>query len=353
MIKSRFLRIGLLFLITFLTTAILLGCTSKEVETTSEPVKETPDPGTEVKGESEWPTEPVTILVPLDPGGGVDVMARGITNYLPKHLGVPVVVENIGGGLSIPGMMEYVSNRPDDGSTLLATWQTVLSDRYINHGAKYTIDDFSYINIHQTDPVSIITPKDSPWNTLEELINDMKARPGEIPVGYLSGAASQIAAQNFMDALGLEPRYVAFDGGSEFRLAVAGGDVAVGFGHSIGDYSFEEDLKMLAIYSKESFELWPEVPLINDTLKPFGVELNANLASTRMLAVHSSFQEKYPDRWEKLLDAYQNMLNDEEYKAHLEESGEDVATRWLGPDESLKVTKEMDELVLRYSEKAK
>ena len=58
--------------------------------------------------EGKWPNKPVTIMMPLDAGSSVDMMCRGIASHLGKYLGVPIAIENIGGGLSIPGITEFL-----------------------------------------------------------------------------------------------------------------------------------------------------------------------------------------------------------------------------------------------------
>jgi|LSQX01.2.fsa_nt_gb tripartite-type tricarboxylate transporter receptor subunit TctC len=346
--RGGLLKISVLILLLIVFSVGFWGCTPAE-KPAAEP-ETSPSGETVEEEEGKWPNKPVTIIVPLDAGGSVDMMCRGIASHLGKYLGVPVAIENIGGGLSIPGITEFLKNRPDDGYTLLAAWQTVLSSRYIFYDADYTLDDFAFLNAHQNDPASVITSKDAPWDTLEELIEDIRERPGEISVGVMHASAGHVAILDLMEMLGLEVRYVSYDSGSEFRLAVAGGHVDVGAGHAAGDHAIGHQLKMLAVYTEEPFELWPDVPPINEALKPLGLEVRANIGSVRMLATHKSFKEKYPERWDILLEAYRNMLDDEGYKAYLEKTGEAPVTAWWGPEETMRINQWMDESIKRYKD---
>jgi len=297
----------------------------------------------------EWPTEAITMIVPMKPGGGVDSMARGLAKYWSKHLGVPIVVENHSGGAGMVGL-EYFKAQPDDGQYIFIFHQTKFSAGYVLLGRDYSIEDFAIINAQEMDPATVVVPKDSKYQTFKELIDDIKAHPGEISMGTMISTGTHLGALVLIDELGLDVRQVTYSGGNEFRLALIGGHVDYGQGNAVADYAFKDDLRELAVYTDETFSLYPDALPINQALEPYGVTVPTGLGSLRNVLTHASFKEKYPERYQVLVDSYKKTLEDPEYKKYLEEVGASNVTSYRGEEKSYEMNKNFEKLMIKYKD---
>jgi len=135
----------------------------------------------------EYPFRDITTAVVWGAGGGTDSINRMIMAEMEKHLPVSINVTNQTGGVAGSNGMVYVMNQPDDGYTLVG-----LSESNVTAAVQGGWDqkfDFWYPFIVGGSPSLISVPADSPYSTLEELVDAAKAAPGTIPAAA-SGAGS-------------------------------------------------------------------------------------------------------------------------------------------------------------------
>ena len=161
---------------------------------------------------ADFPTKPVTLIVPTPAGGGRDVQARAFAPLAQKLLGQPVVVSNKPGANGIIGLLALAQSAPD-GHTLGVSsptdieallWETENGRKpAVNH------DDFVYIGIITTSPHLLAVPYNSPWKTLADLIRDAKAKPGFYSFASSGvNAGTHLSAEFFIEATGLKFRHV-------------------------------------------------------------------------------------------------------------------------------------------------
>ena len=128
--------------------------------------------------EESFPTRPITVVVPWNPGGVSDIRARIIAEYLEKDLGQPVVIRNIGGASGTVGTEEALQAAAD-GYTLIsiddATWYGLQ-----NGIGDYKLEDFAPISVLAKWPIAIAVRADAPWRTITELAEDARRNPGTI-----------------------------------------------------------------------------------------------------------------------------------------------------------------------------
>jgi tripartite-type tricarboxylate transporter receptor subunit TctC len=274
-------------------------------------------------GSQQYPgNKPITMIVPHAAGGSIDRMARGIATYLGPQMGTSVVVENKEGGNAQVGF-EYVLNAEPDGYTMLAGVQPYLSNSILRQGAPYTVEDFDIMSVPLNDPASITTLEAAPYNNLEELVNYIKANPGEITIGLSANSGPQMQWDVVVRALslvdGTDFRTVTYDG-TDYRQALLGGHVDIMASSASGDQAMV-GVKVLAIAQDEPFLGWEGVPSINKCLEPFGAEVRY-VGAMRFLAFDKQFKIDYPDRWNTMQTALQAVFDNAEYKALLEQTGE-------------------------------
>jgi len=172
----------------------------------------------------EYPFRDITTAVVWGAGGGTDSINRMIMAEMEKHLPVSINVTNQTGGVAGSNGMVYVMNQPDDGYTLVG-----LSESNVTAAVQGGWDqkfDFWYPFIVGGSPSLISVPADSPYSTLEELVDAAKAAPGTIPAAA-SGAGSihhlnLLAIQNGADA---EFLFVPYQGSAPGQEAAIAGEV--------------------------------------------------------------------------------------------------------------------------------
>lgn len=338
------MRKSVYFVLVFMliTLFVVSGCEADEVSEPDEPaeVDEVVEPTDDYPGD-----ETIKIIVPFSEGGSLDMMVRGLTPYLAEELGTNIVVENHAGADGQIGASQYINHEPRDGTSVLAHTSPFFNSTILR-GADYSLEDFDYINMQQVSPVTIAVNVESDYMTLEDLIEDIKANPGQIAWGTIMGGSNHLAGILLDDMFDLDTRMVTYDGGGPYRTALVGGEVDYVFG-SIGDTAVDDQIRVLAVLDEERLGVWPDSPTINEALEPYGEEF-PSLFSSRWFAFHGGFREEYPERWDIFMEAYTNVLESDEYKQYLEDSGEAEVTRFTGPDRAREMTYEVHEVMEQY-----
>lgn len=300
-------------------------------------------------GAQEWPSKPITFIVPTAPGGSVDSMARGLATYMGSALDVPIRIVNRPGAATQVGTTAFLQSS-DDGYNILVSTQPYTSNAIILQGAKYKLEDLDFINIEQIDPATITVHADSPYKTLSDLIKAIQSEPGKLAGGTAPLGSQHVGFLLLKEKLNLDFRMVMYTSGGPYRTALLGKHVDFISGTAAGDVSMKPNARVLAIYDDKPFKEWPEAELMNDALKPYGVTM-PNLSSSRFVAVHKSFKSKYPERYKKLVEEYKKVFESKGYQRFIKRIGNKDVSRWLGPEKSNAYMQESFNLTLKYKER--
>lgn len=298
---------------------------------------------------ADYPERPINMVVGFGTGGGADRTARAMSNFLTQELGVPVQVTNRpGAGTQVSA--NYVLNAPSDGYTLYSsTFAPYLTNTILNNGADYSIDDFSYINLQNFDKDIIAVNKNSGYEDLPSLLEAIKEHPGSVRGAVVQGSAGQLVTAVLLDAYNIpmdNVNLVTYTSGGEARTAVAGGQVDFVVIAARGTESIDEFVIPVAIVSEEREQEW-DAPPINEALEPLGIEVPIIQGAMRGIAVTAEFEEQYPERFEVLSQAIQNVLSDKSIQTYLEEN--EIGGVWVGPEVSNRLMKENIEIFQQYS----
>src|SRR5688500_4632326 len=129
----------------------------------------------------DYPSKPITMIVPFPPGGVADIVGRPLAASMEKHLKQPVVVTNRTGAGGAVGMTAAAKAAPD-GYTVLTTLSSIsifpVSDPLNGKAAPYELNDFAPIALLTADPTVLVVRADSPYKTIQEFIAGAKANPG-------------------------------------------------------------------------------------------------------------------------------------------------------------------------------
>lgn len=302
-----------------------------------------------VEGSENWPSDNVEFIVPYAEGGSADVMARGLASHWQELVDHNMIVKNSPGGAGALGAMQFLA-LPQDGQAFLLGSQPALSVSELVHDADFSIEDFAFINIEQRDYASITVPKNSPYTNIDELIEDVRNRPGEVTMSVTAGAGHSLFAYAFVDALDLDVNIITFSSGGEQRTDIIGGhsDFAVSGAH--GDLAIQSEIEVLAVASEDEFPGWEGVPPVNEALASYDIEPLPAVGDNRYIGVHREFVDENPELFNTIVESYKENFESETYQNYIEEIGAAPLTEYYGPEESFEIVMELHELVKKYEE---
>ena len=178
--------------------------------------------------QSNWPTRPVSLVVPFAAGGPTDVVARSLANAMGKTLGQTVLVENkLGAGGTVAA--SYVARANPDGYTFLIHHNGMATSTALYRKLAYNpLTDFEYVSQAVDVPMTLLARKDFPANNLQELIAYVKAHESKINLANAGlGAVSQLCGLMFERAIGVKLTAVPFQGTAPAMNALLGGQVDI------------------------------------------------------------------------------------------------------------------------------
>ncbi len=213
---------------------------------------------------NNYPTRPVTLMVPWVAGGGTDVGARILAAIAEKKMSQSIVVVNRVGAGSQVGLTELARQKPDGyylGLVSFPALNTIILDP--ERKAIFTVDSFVPIINQVLDPGLIWVKADSPYKTLKDLLDDAKKRPGQVrasTTGILGD--DHLAILMTEEAAKVQLRIVHFEGGAQQLTATMGGQVDVSF-DNVGSVALRiraGQLRGLAVMDHERSKFLPDVP---------------------------------------------------------------------------------------------
>jgi tripartite-type tricarboxylate transporter receptor subunit TctC len=158
-----------------------------------------------------FPSRPVTIVVPLSPGGSTDVVTRLMAERMATVLGRPVQVENKPGGNTIVGAEYAARSQPDGHTALMAAGTTLTINPAVQRNLPYKVEDFAPVTLVSTFPFAVIARHDGPAD-IPALIAAARARPGDHLRHQRPDHAHQRGDALVLDRLGLQMQDVTYRG---------------------------------------------------------------------------------------------------------------------------------------------
>jgi tripartite-type tricarboxylate transporter receptor subunit TctC len=164
--------------------------------------------------QQDWPTRPVTMVIPFAAGGPTDVLGRVMAERLSQILGKQVVVENVGGAGGMSGSQRVARAEPDGYQFVLGTVGTHAQNQTLYKKPAYQADtDFAPVALIAEVPLVLITRNDLPANSLQEFIAYAKAHQADMTFGSAgAGAATHLGCVLLNSAIGVDVRHVPYRG---------------------------------------------------------------------------------------------------------------------------------------------
>jgi tripartite-type tricarboxylate transporter receptor subunit TctC len=178
-----------------------------------------------------WPTRNITMIVAFPPGGQADLAARPVAAALEKILGRSVVVDNRAGAGGMLGNAAAARAEPD-GHTLLMALSSMTflpeAERLYDRKPSYEYDQLMPIARVLADPGVLAVRKDSPYQSLADLVADAKRRPGQITFSSSGNyGAAHVPFEMFQQAAGIKLLHVPYRGGGPALTAFLGAQVDI------------------------------------------------------------------------------------------------------------------------------
>ena len=222
---------------------------------------------------ADFPSRPITMVIPYPPGGTADSVARPLSVVLAKRLGVPVILDyKAGAGGAIA--TQYVAKANPDGYTLVMVLAAHAINPSLYKNLPYdSAKDFTPVSMVARLPLVLYGNTKFGPKTVSELIDYAKKNPGQLSYGSAgSGNTSHLAGELFASTAGVKMMHVPYKGGGPSVTAAIGGEIPTVFaGPDSLAMARSGRLNIIGVTSLERLPLMPEVPAIAETLKGFEV----------------------------------------------------------------------------------
>lgn len=317
------------------TEAATEAAEEKEEETEAEAEAEAEETTEAAESEApatDYPNKPINMIIPYAAGGTTDVYGRTLAALLEKQLGQSITVTNQGGASGSIGC-QFVKDQPSDGYTLLVGAETMGTYRPMGT-SDLGYDDFTIISPLVGDPKVVVVGKDSPYNTLEELLNAIKENPGKITMSHSGPGGSGHNQGLVLGALGYDVAMTSFDSGNAALLAVIGGQVDFTNPNisTLQSYIESGEVKPLAVFASERMEAYPDIPAFTETLPEAEKYLDIPYTMLTFCVNNDTPQEVV----DVLKAATQKVFEDPEWISFVEENAADKLYEKYTTDEEIK-----------------
>lgn len=275
----------------------------------------------------DFPSRPVTLIVPFAAGGTTDIGLRALAAATEKHLGQRILIENRTGAGGVIGPLQMAANAAPDGYSISQIPITVFRYPFTAKTTFNPITDLSYIISLSGYTFGIVVKPDAPWKTLQDLLADAKANPGKISYGTPgAGTTLHLTMEQIAKQQGIKWTHVPFRGTSDSTNALMGGHISV-----VADASGwaplvnSGKLRLLVIWSDKRSKSWPDAPTLKEagvamvSNSPFGLAGPKGMDPKMMKTLHDAFKKgmEEPAYVEVVakIDQEAFYLNTEDYRA--------------------------------------
>lgn len=269
---------------------------------------------------------PINMIVPFAAGGPTDAAARLLVPTLEKELGTQITVVNKPGASTQIGVTQLATSKPDGytiGFVSLPQLQTIYLDP--ERKAVFGRKDLQPLAMHVVDPMVVVVRKDSPFNSMKELLDFAKANPGKLKSGdggFMG--ATHLAWLDVERQTGVRTAMVHFDGSAPGVTALLGGHIDLQIDTVAGVFNRVKSGEFKALGIMDSQES-PFIPGVK-TLASQG--LNVDFSVSRGLVAPAGVPKDVAD---KLAAALEKAINSDDHKKRMADMGQTV--RYMSPAE--------------------
>ena len=229
---------------------------------------------------ADYPTKPIELLCPYTAGASIDIMARLIADIAPTYMGQPIAVVNKPGAGGSLAAAEVISAKPD-GYKLVTLGQGFFAITTKTQKIPFDPDDLVPIANFMAWRLAMMVKADSPWKSLNDLLNYGKKNPGQLNWAHSGrGTPPHIIALDIFKKAGVQATDVPYKGSPEALSALLGGHIhaaSLPYG-TVSDQIRAGKVRPLAFYSEKRYSDQPSVPCIVELGFPDAAKLMTYVA---------------------------------------------------------------------------
>jgi tripartite-type tricarboxylate transporter receptor subunit TctC len=274
----------------------------------------------------EYPTKPITLIVPWPAGGSTDISMRAIADSASKFIGQPIVIDNKAGGGGTVGPATMAAAAKPDGYTISQLPITVFRLPLMQEVSWDPAKDFSYI-IHLTGyTFGVTTNAEQPFKTWQDVVDYAKQNPGKVTYATPgTGTSLHIGMEQIAAKAGIKLTQVPFKGGAETNAAVLGKHTTLQ-ADSTGWRPLVDagKLRLLMVWTAARSPNFPDVPTLKELGypmvydSPFGIGGPKGMDPKIVAKIHDAFKKAIEDpaviATLAKYDMVPNYKNTEDYK---------------------------------------
>ncbi len=222
---------------------------------------------------AQYPTKPITMVVPFPPGGVADTVGRPVAEAMSRHLKQSIVVENKGGAGGGIGMAQVAKSKADGYTVLMSLSSLVVlpeADKILQRAPMFQVNQLKPIARFTADPTVLVVRSESPWKTYAEFMAYVKSNPGKISFGSSGNYGTMhVPMEQLKAATSTFMLHVPYTGAGPAVLSLLSGQIeALSTGPaSVKQHIASGRLRALAHWGEGRLASLPHVP----SLKELGV----------------------------------------------------------------------------------
>lgn len=233
----------------------------------------------------DFPNQVLKIVTGYPTGSTTDNAARMIAAHLTARYGWHVIVENRAGASGNMGAATVARSAPDGYTILLTADNPITTNLHLFDNLGFDpLKDLRPITIAAANIIALATTRSFPADTLAQVIELAKSKPGEIAFGSSGvGSPHHLAGELFKSRAGIDIRHVAYKGGGPALADLAGGHIQIAFVSLSGALPFVQDkrIKLIAITEPSRYEKIPDVPAVAETIPGYAISSWVGLFAPR------------------------------------------------------------------------
>lgn len=205
----------------------------------------------------DYPTRPITFIVPFGAGGSTDILARAFAREMEEVAGVSAPVQNIGGAAGTIGTARLARSRPDGYTVGFIPAPPLVNQPHMND-TPYTYQDVVGICQVWSSPMALAISEDSQFGTLDDVVAYAKEHPGELSYGSPGpGSQPNLAMEEFLQEAGIKIKHVPMGDDPSGIKALMGGHID--FFMAVIPVVANNDLDAVALFAEERLEGLPNL----------------------------------------------------------------------------------------------
>jgi len=278
------------------------------------------------QAETNFPTKPITLIVPWPAGGSTDRHLRALAQEASKELGQPVVVENRPGAGGTLGPSTMALSAKPDGYTITQYPLGLLRMPHMQKTNYHPIDDFTFIVGLSGYTFGFTVRADSPFKTFDDYIEAARQKPNTIDYGSTGiGSSPHLLLEEIAINADVKLVHIPFKGNADMQQALLGGHIMAQSDATGWDQFVDSGrMRLLVTFGEERTKRWPDVPTAKElgygavSSSPYGLAGPKGMDPAVVKKLHDAFEKALYSQQSmeimKQLNQEPNYRNSEDYR---------------------------------------